>query len=223
MKQCIYAVDDEKSIRDLYEASFEMAGFDCVTFEGAPSFYEAIARKKPDLILLDIMMPGEDGMMILERLQNSKSYKNIPVIMVSAKGRETDKVTGLNCGASDYLAKPFGILELIARVKANLRKHHEEKEESNHYLDLKVDEEKHVILLKDTTLSLSEKEYQLLSYLISHNNIALNKDTLMNDVWGMDVAVETRTVDMFISKLRRKIEKSQASIETIRSIGYILK
>lgn len=223
MKQCIYAVDDEKSIRDLYEASFEMAGFDCVTFEGAPSFYEAIARKEPDLILLDIMMPGEDGMMILERLQNSKSYKNIPVIMVSAKGRETDKVTGLNCGASDYLAKPFGILELIARVKANLRKHHEEKEESNHYLDLKVDEEKHVILLKDTTLSLSEKEYQLLSYLISHNNIALNKDTLMNDVWGMDVAVETRTVDMFISKLRRKIEKSQASIETIRSIGYILK
>lgn len=223
MKQCIYAIDDEKSIRDLYEASFEMAGFECVTFPSATSFYEALSKRTPDLILLDIMMPGEDGMMILSRLQNSKSYQNIPVIMVSAKGRETDKVSGLNGGASDYLAKPFGILELIARVKANLRKHAEQVRKDDNYLDLSIDEIQHLILLKDTPLSLSEKEYQLLSYLIRHNNVALSKDTLMNDVWGMDIAIETRTVDMFISKLRKKIETSDATIETIRSIGYILK
>jgi len=167
------------------------------------------------------MLPGEDGLSILKRLQSDPTTKEIPVIMVSAKGSETDKVVGLNLGASDYLAKPFGVLELVARVKANLRK--SPKKPSSSYKDLEVDEQGHQVLLKGEPLSLSETEYSLLKYLILHARTVLSKDVIMADVWGMDQIVETRSLDMFISHLRKKITGSAATIETIRSVGYVLK
>lgn len=221
-KQLIYAVDDEKSICDLYEASYSMAGFDCRTFLDSSSFYAKLKDEKPDLIILDIMMPGEDGMTILSRLQSNDEYKNIPVILVSAKVNETDKVNGLNSGASDYLAKPFGVLELIARTKANLRKIPSLTPKVG-YKNLYIDESHHQIMLNDSMIKLSEKEYQLLSYFIRHANTVLSKNILLNDVWGIDVAIETRTLDMFVSKLRRKLEGSKVNIDTIRGVGYILR
>lgn len=221
MNEIIYALDDEQSILELYQATFQMSGYECRTFADVASFFSALKEQKPDLILLDIMLPGEDGLSILKRLQSDPTTKEIPVIMVSAKGSETDKVVGLNLGASDYLAKPFGVLELVARVKANLRK--SPKKPSSSYKDLEVDEQGHQVLLQGKPLSLSETEYSLLKYLILHARTVLSKDVIMADVWGMDQIVETRSLDMFISHLRKKITGSSATIETIRSVGYVLK
>lgn len=221
MSEMIYALDDEESIRELYEATFSMSGFECRTFADVPSFFAGMQERQPDLILLDIMLPGEDGLSVLKRLQATEGYRDIPVIMVSAKGEETDKVAGLNLGASDYLAKPFGVLELVARVKANLRK--APKSNLMNYKDLEVDENAHEITLKGNPLTLSETEYSLLKYLIAHAKTVLSKDVIMCDVWGMDQIVETRSLDMFISHLRKKLVGSDAYIETVRSVGYVLK
>lgn len=221
MNEIIYALDDEQSILELYQATFSMSGYPCKTFADVPSFYAALKEQKPSLILLDIMLPGEDGLSVLKRLQENEETKDIPVIMVSAKGAETDKVLGLNLGASDYLAKPFGVLELVARVKANLRKFHPQA--TLEYKDLVIDEKGHQILLKGTPLVLSETEYSLLKYLILHSRTVLSKDVIMADVWGMDQIVETRSLDMFISHLRKKLATSSAIIETVRSVGYVLK
>lgn len=221
MNEIIYALDDEQSILELYQATFSMSGYQCRTFADVPSFYAALKEQKPSLILLDIMLPGEDGLSILRRLQESDETKDIPVIMVSAKGAETDKVLGLNSGACDYLAKPFGVLELVARVKANLRKSHSQT--TLEYKDLAIDEKGHQILLKGTPLVFSETEYSLLCYLILHSRTVLSKDVIMADVWGMDQIVETRSLDMFISHLRKKLASSSAIIETVRSVGYVLK
>lgn len=222
MGELIYCLDDEESICELYQASLEMASFSCRTFLDVPSFFEGLKEKTPDLIILDIMLPGEDGISVLKRLQQNSLTKDVPVILVSAKDKETDKVLGLNEGASDYLAKPFGVLELLARVKANLRKL-KKSGKSLSYEDLKVVEDNHEILLGDVPMTLSVTEYRLLKYFIENPEKVLSKETLMNDVWGINKDVETRSLDMFVSKLRKKLASSKARIDTVRGVGYVLK
>ncbi len=220
MNQLIYCVDDEESIRTLYEEALPMGGFRCVTFPDASSFYQTLKDQKPDLILLDIMLPGMSGMELLKTLMEGE-YSSIPVILVSAKSKETDKVKGLNEGACDYLSKPFGIMELIARINANLRKC--AKTDSFTYKEFAIVPSLHEIKMNGESLSLSLKEYDLLSYFLLHPSLVISKDQLLRDVWGIDAEIETRTLDMFVSRLRKKIVSSSVNIETVRGLGYLLR
>lgn len=220
MNKLIYCLDDEESIRSLYEEALPLGGFSCLTFADASSFYRALKEKKPDLVLLDIMLPDMSGMDILKMMKGGE-FSSIPVIFVSAKGSETDKVKGLNEGADDYLSKPFGVMELIARINANLRK--SAKSENPSYKELQVDSSLHEIRLNGESLSLSNKEYDLLSYFIFHPVVVISKDQLLKEIWGIDTDIETRTLDMFVSRIRKKIASSSANIETVRGLGYILK
>ena len=216
----IYAVDDEQALRDLYAMALGMSGMECETFADGQALFAALASQTPDLILLDIMLPGMSGLEILERLKSSPAYQNIPVIIVSAKGSEMDKVTGLNSGADDYLEKPFGVMELTARIKANIRK--KAPAPAFVYKDLSWNRDAREISLGGSPISLTLTEYLLLSYFLEHVGIALTKETLLHDVWGISCDVETRTLDIHISKLRKKIHGSQASIQTIRGVGFRL-
>ena len=216
----IYAVDDEQALRDLYAMALGMSGMECETFADGQALFAALASQAPDLILLDIMLPGMSGLEILERLKSSPAYQNIPVIIVSAKGSEMDKVTGLNSGADDYLEKPFGIMELTARIKANIRK--KAPAPAFVYKDLSWNRDAREISLGGSPISLTLTEYLLLSYFLEHVGIALTKETLLHDVWGISCDVETRTLDIHISKLRKKIQGSQATIQTIRGVGFRL-
>ena len=216
----IYAVDDEQALRDLYAMALGMSGMECETFADGQALFAALANQNPDLILLDIMLPGMSGLEILERLKSSPAYQNIPVIIVSAKGSEMDKVTGLNSGADDYLEKPFGVMELTARIKANIRK--KAPAPTFVYKDLSWNRDAREISLGGSSISLTLTEYLLLSYFLEHVGIALTKETLLHDVWGISCDVETRTLDIHISKLRKKIQGSQASIQTIRGVGFRL-
>ncbi len=220
MNKLIYCLDDEESIRSLYEEALPLGGFSCLTFADASSFYRALKEKKPDLVLLDIMLPDTSGMDILKMMKGGE-FSSIPVIFVSAKGSETDKVKGLNEGADDYLSKPFGVMELIARINANLRK--SAKSESPTFKELQVDSSLHEIRLNGESLSLSNKEYDLLSYFIFHPVVVISKDQLLKEIWGIDADIETRTLDMFVSRIRKKIASSSVNIETVRGLGYILK
>lgn len=216
----IYAVDDEQALRDLYAMALGMSGMECETFADGQALFAALASQTPDLILLDIMLPGMSGLEILERLKSSPAYQNIPVIIVSAKGSEMDKVTGLNSGADDYLEKPFGVMELTARIKANIRK--KAPAPAFVYKDLSWNRDAREISLGGSPISLTLTEYLLLSYFLEHVGIALTKETLLHDVWGISCDVETRTLDIHISKLRKKIQGSQATIQTIRGVGFRL-
>lgn len=222
---CIACVDDESSIRDLYSASLPLGGYSPWPLSSGKELFELLKTKRPNLIVLDLMLGGEDGFQILSLLKSNADYASIPVIIVSAKGGEMDKVKGLNLGADDYLAKPFSIMELLARIKANLRKINPGLEgQIITYADLKLDKKTHEITLKSKALALSAKEYDLLSYFLSHPKQSLSKDDLLTNVWDYSTSgVETRTLDIHVSKLRAKLKGSEAAIETIRGIGYILR
>ncbi len=219
-EQLIYCVDDEENIRSLYEEALPMGGYSCKTFPDVTLFWEELKKTQPVLILLDVMLPGADGFEILNEITHSK-YSSIPVIMVSAKDKETDKVKGLNAGAADYISKPFGVMELLARIKANIRKAN--KYDILSYKELTLNKARHEITLNNVPLHLSVKEYDLLAYLIENVDKAISKEELLSNVWGIDCAIETRTIDMFISRIRKKIIPSTISIETVRSIGYIMR
>lgn len=216
----IYAVDDEQALRDLYAMALGMSQMECETFVDGQGLFDALSRQTPDLILLDIMLPGMNGLEILGRLKSIPAYQDIPVIIVSAKGSEMDKVTGLNAGADDYLEKPFGVMELTARIKANIRK--KAPATAFAYKDLFWNREAREISLAGTPLPLTLTEYLLLSYFLEHTGIALAKETLLHDVWGISCDVETRTLDIHVSKLRKKMRESEASIQTIRGVGFRL-
>lgn len=216
----IYCVDDEENIRSLYEDALSVGGFQCVTFQDGTSFLAELKRKQPDLIILDVMLPGMSGLEILETL-SSGQYSTIPVIMVSAKGGESDMVKGLNLGASDYIAKPFGVMELLARIKANLRK--SGFTNTITYKELTLNKQMHTFYLNDVPLSLSLKEYDLLEYLLKNAEKMVTKEELLSKIWGINCEIETRTIDMFISRVRKKISSSNVRIETLRWAGYILR
>lgn len=222
MKQKIFAVEDDAALRELYTYTLENE-FECACFHDGRAFFDAVSNTKPDLILLDVMLPGEDGFAILTRLKADKKTAKIPVIMVSAKGEEHSKVKGLNLGADDYIAKPFGVMELIARVKANLRKIAAPSEKIA-YKDLEINSEKHVISANSQALKLTLKEFHLLQLLCENAEKVQPRDAIFEKIWGENFMGETRTLDIHIKELRKKLAAagSAAEIKTIRGVGYAL-
>ena len=218
----IYYVEDEKNIRELVEYALLANGFEIRCFADGVSFWQGLREEKnPELILLDIMLPGENGMEILHRLKETAATKDIPVIMVTAKGSEYDKVLGLDSGADDYIAKPFGMMELVSRIKAVLRRTQKEEVDTDlSYQDIRICNASHKVFVGDEEVELTKKEYNLLSYLIRNQGVVLTRDQLLNSIWGYDFDGETRTVDVHIRTLRQKLGEAGACIETVRGIGY---
>ena len=220
-KQLIYAVDDESSIREIYDCALSSAGYAVQTFSSGAELFSGIKKELPDLFILDVMLEGMDGFEILKALQSATETAKIPAIMVSAKGAETDKVKGLNLGADDYLAKPFGVMELLARIGARLRKS-VAKPVNIAYKDLAISDDLHSATLNGVPLDLTVKEYELLKLLLKNVGTVLRRDDILDAVWGENYG-ETRTLDMHVASLRKAIAGSSAEIVTIRSVGYTLK
>ena len=218
----IYYVEDDESIRDLLLYALRQSGFEAVGFSDGAAFCEAIdAGRMPELILLDIMLPGEDGISILRRLKQDGRTANIPVIMLTAKGSEYDKVLGLDVGADDYVTKPFGVMELIARIKATLRRAGKLNSRRRFSCGgIVLDDESHTVTANGTPVTLTFKEYELLRYLLENEGIAFDRPQLLNGVWGVDYFGGTRTVDVHIQTLRQKLGPCGDCIETIRGFGY---
>lgn len=217
----IYCLEDERNIRELIVYTLESSGFHAAGFSNSTDFFAAVVNEKPELILLDIMLPKESGLTVLKKLKDSMVTKDIPVIMVTARGSEFDKVTGLNMGADDYIAKPFGMMEFIARVRAVLRRGGI-KESSNvlEYKSLVINPEKHEVLADGTAVTLTLKEFELLKYLIENKDIVVTRNQILGHVWGYDFDGETRTVDVHIRTLRQKLGECGRYIETVRGVGY---
>lgn len=218
----IYYVEDEKNIRELVEYALLANGFEIRCFADGVSFWQGLREEKnPELILLDIMLPGENGMEILHRLKETAATKDIPVIMVTAKGSEYDKVLGLDSGADDYIAKPFGMMELVSRIKAVLRRTQKEEVDTDlSYQDIRICNTSHKVFVGDEEVELTKKEYNLLSYLIRNQGVVLTRDQLLNSIWGYDFDGETRTVDVHVRSLRQKLGNAGDCVTTVRGIGY---
>lgn len=220
-KKLVYAVDDEESIRDVYKFALSGAGFETECFSCADELYSALKDRLPDIFLLDIMLDGEDGYSILEELRKGAKTRDIPVIMVSAKGNEIDKVKGLDLGADDYVSKPFGVLELIARINAKLRV---KKPDGSLfcYNDVTVNDKIRTITVNGKPVSATLKQYELLKLLVKNAGTVLTRDFLLDNVWGENYG-ETRTLDIHVAELRKLLSESQATIITVRGVGYSLK
>lgn len=217
----IYCVEDDSNIRELVVYTLESTGMKACGFEDGRAFMEALAFETPELVLLDIMLPGEDGIEILKKLRKSAKTKDIPVIMVTAKGSEYDKVIGLDTGADDYITKPFGMMELVSRIKAVLRRTMREKEDTKYQIgNLLIDVEKHKVKVEGKTVALTLKEFELLEKLMKNRSIVLTRDRLLEEIWGYDFAGETRTVDVHVRTLRQKLGTAGELIETVRGVGY---
>lgn len=219
----IFCVEDDSNIRELVVYTLETTGFQARGFEEGKSFLEALALETPDLILMDIMLPGEDGISLLKRLKNSSKTRDIPVIMVTAKGAEYDKVKGLDLGADDYVTKPFGMMELVSRIKAVLRRSGAAKKKAEDIIvsgNLEINTKKHEVKADSEVIGLTLKEYELLKRLMENPNIVMTRDSLLEEIWGYDFDGETRTVDVHIRTLRQKLGKCGERVETVRGVGY---
>ena len=221
----IYIVEDDSEIREMEAYALKTSGFDVNAFDCGKGLDEAVKACVPDLFILDIMLPGEDGLSILRRLRAQESTKNVPVIMLTAKSSELDKVKGLDSGADDYIAKPFGILEFISRVKALLRRSgtlNAEPEETKTVSlgGVSLDEAKRSVTAGGENVELTYKEYELLKLLLSHPGLAFSRQQILEKIWGIDFKMDTRTVDMHIKTLRQKLGEHGAIIQTIRNVGY---
>lgn len=219
----IFCVEDDSNIRELVVYTLATTGFQARGFEEGKSFLEALALETPDLILMDIMLPGEDGISLLKRLKNSSKTRDIPVIMVTAKGAEYDKVKGLDLGADDYVTKPFGMMELVSRIKAVLRRSGAAKKKAEDIIvsgNLEINTKKHEVKADGEVIGLTLKEYELLKRLMENPNIVMTRDSLLEEIWGYDFDGETRTVDVHIRTLRQKLGKCGERVETVRGVGY---
>lgn len=217
----IYCVEDDDNIRELVIYTLETTGLKAKGFAEGTAFMEALAFDTPELILLDIMLPGEDGLELLKKLKNSAKTKDIPVIMVTANGAEYDKVIGLDSGADDYVTKPFGMMELVSRIKAVLRRSGRVQEQDMLSVNgVSVDVKKHEVKVAGDIVTLTLKEFELLERLMRNQNIVLTRDQLLEDIWGYDFDGETRTVDVHVRTLRQKLGEAGNMIETIRGVGY---
>ena len=219
----IFCVEDDSNIRELVVYTLETTGFKARGFEDGRSFLEALALETPELVLMDIMLPGEDGLSLLKKLKNSAKTREIPVIMVTAKGAEYDKVKGLDLGADDYVAKPFGMMELVSRIKAVLRRTLKSGQETQDIMkagELELDTKKHEVTAAGEVVNLTLKEYELLKRLMKNPNIVMTRDCLLEDIWGYDFDGETRTVDVHVRTLRQKLGTCGEMIETVRGVGY---
>lgn len=217
----IYLVEDDDNIRELVVYTLHTTGFEAKGFPNAAQFWNALAQEQPQLVLLDIMLPDEDGLHILKRLRDSAETENLPVIMLTAKGTEYDKVVGLDAGADDYIPKPFGMMELISRIKALLRRAGKNAGEKQLTAgDLSVDVKRHMVRTGGEEVALTLKEFELLCYLMENRGVVLTRDQILTKIWDYSYGGETRTVDVHIRTLRQKLGDAGAQIETVRGVGY---
>lgn len=217
----IYCLEDERNIRELIVYTLQSSGFKVQGFMNSSDLFDAVYKEKPELILLDIMLPEENGLSVLKKLKETMFSADIPVIMVTAKGSEFDKVTGLNLGADDYIAKPFGMMEFVARVNAVLRRGRvHEKNKDCIYRELRIRPEQHQAYADGGRIDLTLKEYDLLKYMMENQGIVLSRNQILGHVWGYDFDGETRTVDVHIRTLRQKLGIYGSYVETVRGVGY---
>lgn len=217
----IFCVEDDKNIRDLVVYTINTTGLHAYGLEDGKALFNALTSETPELILLDIMLPGEDGLTILRKLKSSSRTKNIPVIMVTAKGSEYDKVVGLDEGADDYVTKPFGMMELVSRIKAVLRRAKREQGGEEIVVEnLKIDLKRHEVTVDGQPVALTLKEFELLRKLMKNKNIVLTRDQLLGEIWGYDFDGETRTVDVHVRTLRQKLGSAGELVQTVRGVGY---
>lgn len=217
----IWCVEDDASIRDIEVYTLSSTGFEARGFDDGVSFWSALQTEKPDLVVLDVMLPGVDGIELLQRMKASAELRAIPVVMATAKGAEYDRIRGLDLGADYYLVKPFGVMELVSCVKAVLRRCQPEGDSSIlRSGEVSLDTRAHTVLSGGERVDLTYKEYELLRLFLSHPGTAYTRDRLMELVWGMDYCGESRTVDMHIRTLRQKLGKAGAHITTVRGVGY---
>ena len=217
----VYIVEDDTDIREMETYALKSAGLSVDAFANSEAFFEMLSERLPDLVILDIMLPGEDGLSVLKKLREGHTTQAIPIMMVTAKTSEADRVKGLDSGADDYLIKPFGIMEMVSRCKALLRR-------SNRlmtvlaYETIEMDDERHRVTADGQDVELTFKEYSLLKYLLENCGTTVTRERLMEAVWGFAFTGETRTVDMHIKTLRKKLGRSGALILTVRNVGYQL-
>lgn len=219
----IFCVEDDSNIRELVVYTLETTGFKARGFEDGREFLEALALETPELVLMDIMLPGDDGLELLKKLKASPKTREIPVIMVTAKGAEYDKVKGLDLGADDYVTKPFGMMELVSRIKAVLRRIRKDAQEPQDIIavgEIEINTKKHEVTAAGEVVNLTLKEYELLKRLMKNPNIVMTRDCLLEDIWGYDFDGETRTVDVHVRTLRQKLGPCGEKIETVRGVGY---
>lgn len=217
----ILCVEDDNSIRDLMLYTLSSAGFEAEGFADSRGFFETLREKQPELVILDIMLPGEDGIQILKKLRENTATADIPVILASAKGTEYDKVIGLDLGADDYLAKPFGMMEMVSRVRAVLRRTGSKQgDKVLHMGSLTVNTGGHTVEVSGERINLTHKEYELLLKLMENVGRVFTREQLLQSVWGTDFAGETRTVDVHIGTLRTKLGIPGDYIKTVRGVGY---
>lgn len=217
----IWCVEDDKSIRDIEIYTLKSTGFEALGFSNGTDFFKALENHQPELVILDIMLPDMDGVEILKRLKENPVSENIPIIMATAKGMEYDKIQSLDSGADDYLVKPFGMMEMISRIKAVLRRC--SKPEESHILkygSLVVNLEQHTVTLDGKRVMLTYKEFELLHLFLSNIGTVFTRDVLFNRIWGEEYIGESRTIDVHIRMLRHKIGKYGEKIETVRNVGY---
>lgn len=216
----IFCVEDDNSIRDLMIYTLNSAGFEARGFTRGDDLFDALQTDKPQLIMLDIMLPGEDGISILKKLRRQPETERIPVIMATAKGTEYDKVIGLDLGADDYLAKPFGMMEMVSRIRAVLRRTTPRENQRLKIGNLELDLEAYIVLVNGERIQLTLKEYKLLRTLMENPGRVYTRDQLLELVWGIDYVGETRTVDVHIGTLRTKLGECGDYVETVRGVGY---
>lgn len=217
----IWCVDDDNTIRDIEVYTLTQTGFEAKGFADGISMLEALKTEKPELIVLDIMLPGKDGVEILKEIRSNPETRKIPVIMATAKGTEMDKIQGLDTGADDYLVKPFGVMEMVSRIKAVLRRcEPDEKEEVLSIGKITLSDNEHLVTVNGEKVVLTFKEFEILKLFMSNPGIVFSRDKLLSEVWGIDYLCESRTVDMHIKTLRQKLGDAGALIETVIGVGY---
>ena len=219
----IWCVEDDASIRDIEVYALSSTGFDAIGFEDGTSFWNALQTRQPDLVVLDVMLPGIDGVELLKRMKASDAFRDIPVIMATAKGTEYDKIQSLVLGADDYLVKPFGIMEMVSRVKAVLRRCKRPQSTAALCVNgLVLNPSEHTVSIDGQRVALTYKEYELLHLFLSQPGVAFTREQLLSSVWNTEYFGETRTVDMHIRTLRQKLGTYGHLIETVRNVGYRL-
>ena len=217
----IYLVEDDAGIRELVLYALNNSGFPAQGFDTPSAFWQALAKQKPRMILLDIMLPEEDGLEVLQKLRTSAATKKLPVIMLTAKNTEYDRVVGLDSGADDFISKPFGMMELVARIRAVLRRTENKKEESGYQLgELFVSPKQHIVRVAGQDVTLTNKEFELLCLLLENRGMAMTRDAIMDGVWGQEFSRENRTLDVHVRTLRTKLGPAGSCIETVRGVGY---
>ena len=217
----IWCVDDDNTIRDIEVYTLTQTGFDAKGFADGISMLEALKAEKPELIVLDIMLPGKDGVDVLKEIRGNPETRKIPVIMATAKGTEMDKIQGLDTGADDYLVKPFGVMEMVSRIKAVLRRYEpDEKEKVLNVGEITLSDREHLVTVNGEKVVLTFKEYELLKLFMQNPGIVFSRDKLLSEVWGVNYLGESRTVDMHIKTLRQKLGDAGSRIETVIGVGY---